>query len=135
MKTSFDGFVASDFEYLSLIGRIKDEQYLDHKRMLHSKIEEFMLLLDMQIKPLFQFKQYGIKIAQITGRHPSVWSAFYFYNTDPKLYVQQFCVDSNTEGIENTPEGKAEKENQKLEQGEQVPPFEGVDEGHLKIPR
>ncbi len=54
------------------------------------------------------------------------------YTMDPKLYLQQFLIDENTEGAENTPEGKASKENQQLEQGEQVPPYSGADKIHIE---
>ena len=55
-----------------------------------------------------------------------------FYNIDPKLYVAQFLMDENTEGAENTSEGRAKQENGQLEQGEKVAPFEGADQIHIK---
>ncbi len=55
-----------------------------------------------------------------------------FYLTDPKLYLQQFLVDENTEGAENTSEGRAKKENTQLEAGEQVPPYELADKLHIE---
>ena len=54
-----------------------------------------------------------------------------FYNTDPKLYVQQFCTDENTDGAETTSKGKAEQEQKQLMAGEQVPPFENADKLHI----
>ncbi len=56
-----------------------------------------------------------------------------FYNIDPKLYVAQFLVDENTEGAENTPEGRAKQENKQLEQGEQVALYEGADKLHIEV--
>ena len=53
------------------------------------------------------------------------------YNLDPKLYLQEFCMDSNTEGADDSA-SRAEQENEQLEAGEEVPPYEGVDELHLK---
>ena len=53
------------------------------------------------------------------------------YNIDPKLYVQMFLVDANTEGAENTSEGRAMKENESMEQGDVVPPFENADKLHV----
>ena len=55
------------------------------------------------------------------------------YLIDPKLYVQMFLIDENTEGAENTTEGRAKQENQQLEQGEQVAPFEGADKIHIEV--
>ena len=54
------------------------------------------------------------------------------YNVDPKLYVQTFCFDKNAEGAENTPEGKAEEEQDKIMAGEQVPPYPKADKAHLE---
>ncbi len=55
------------------------------------------------------------------------------YNVDPKLYVQMFLVDAETEGAENTPEGRAMQENKQLEEGEVVAPYEGADSTHIQI--
>ena len=55
-----------------------------------------------------------------------------FYNTDPKMYIQQFAVDENTEGTENDPLMQAKRENQQLANNEPVPPFQGVDPAHLQ---
>ena len=54
------------------------------------------------------------------------------YNTDPKLYLQQFCFDGNAEGAENTPEGKAEEEQEKIMAGEKVEPYPKADKAHLE---
>jgi len=56
-----------------------------------------------------------------------------FYVSDPKLYVNEFCVDDETEESANTPEGMAKKENKQLEAGEKVPPYEGVTKEHLEV--
>ncbi|HEC64588.1 MAG TPA: hypothetical protein ENI23_04790 [bacterium] len=55
-----------------------------------------------------------------------------FYNIDPKLYVAQFLTDENTEGAENTPEGRAKQEQKAIMEGEKVLPFTGVDKIHLE---
>ncbi len=55
-----------------------------------------------------------------------------FYNIDPKLYVQQFCVDENTEGAENDPTMKAKQEDKQILNGEEVPPFPKVDQNHIQ---
>ena len=54
-----------------------------------------------------------------------------FYNTDPKLYVQQFCVDEQTEGTENDPVMKAKQEQKAMMEGKEVPPFARADKLHL----
>ncbi len=55
-----------------------------------------------------------------------------FYMTDPKLYIQQFCVDENTEGAENDPVIKAKQESQQMMQGEIVPPWQRADQLHIE---
>ena len=55
-----------------------------------------------------------------------------FYNTDPKMYIQQFAVDENTEGAENDPLMQAKRENKQLANGEQALPFQGVNPAHLQ---
>ncbi len=55
-----------------------------------------------------------------------------FYTTDPKLYLAQFCSDPRAEGAENDPVMRAEQENTRLEQGEQVPPFDGATKDHIE---
>ena len=52
------------------------------------------------------------------------------YNLDPKLYLQEFC-STGKEGADDSA-SRAEQENEQLEAGEEVPPYEGVDELHLK---
>jgi len=54
------------------------------------------------------------------------------YNIDPKLYIAQFCSDENAEGAENTPQGRAVQEQQRIMEGEEVPPFKGVDQSHIQ---
>ncbi len=56
-----------------------------------------------------------------------------FYNIDPKLYVSQFLMDENTEGAENTPEGRAKQEQMSIMEGEKVAPFNNVDKIHLEV--
>lgn len=55
-----------------------------------------------------------------------------FFMLDPKLYIQQFCVDAETPGVENDPLSKAKQENEKMMQGEQVPPFQNATQDHIE---
>jgi len=86
----FHGFIESDFSTLALLGRMPDEDYLDFKRMVHSKIEKFMDALDKAIKPEFQFKEYGRRIQKANARQAGTWSAFYFYDHDPEVHVNKY---------------------------------------------
>ena len=54
------------------------------------------------------------------------------YQTDPKLYLQQFCVTADMEGAENDPTMKAEQENRQLMNGEKVPGWQGANKEHLE---
>jgi hypothetical protein len=54
------------------------------------------------------------------------------FQQDPKLYIQKYLVDENTEGAENDPIIKAKKENKDLLNGEKVPPFNGATPEHLQ---
>ena len=49
-----------------------------------------MALLDDNIEPNFDFKNYGRRVAQITSKHPGVWGAFYFYDDDPDIHVNEY---------------------------------------------
>ncbi|MFC1580066.1 hypothetical protein ACFL4N_04070 [Thermodesulfobacteriota bacterium] len=86
----FNGFSCDDFTMLGRIGRISDEDYLDFKRMLHKKIEKFMVLLDEDVGPNLDFKNYGWRTAKVNPKGPSIWSAFYFYDDDPDIHVNKY---------------------------------------------
>lgn len=54
------------------------------------------------------------------------------YNIDPKLYLAMFCSDPNAEGAENDPAMRAEQENEDMEKGKQVPPYDGATKDHIE---
>jgi len=86
----FSGFTSDDFGMLGAIGRISGEDYLDFKRMLHKKIEKFMVLLDESVGPDLDFKNYGWRFAKVNATDSAVWSAFYFYDDDPEIHVNKY---------------------------------------------
>lgn len=55
------------------------------------------------------------------------------YQLDPKLYIAEYLVDANTPGADKDPVMKAEQENQQLDEGEKVPPFQGATPEHIEV--
>jgi hypothetical protein len=86
----FNGFRIDDFLNLGLIGKIPSDDYLDHKRIYYGKVEKFMALLQDDIKNSFDFKNFGWKIAKISSKYPGTWAAYYFYDDDPGIGVNDY---------------------------------------------
>ena len=100
--SEFNGFIASDFSTLGSIRQLRDEDYLDFKRLFRKKVEKFMALLNEDIGLTFDFVNYGFKIGQVNSKSPDTWSAFYFYNNDPDIHVNQYPnvnIDYTERGI------------------------------------
>lgn len=85
----FSGFKLSDFTMLGELRRVKKEDYVDFKRILHKKIEKFMILLKDELQESLKFLNFDFKIAQVHAKSPDVWSAFYFFNGDPNVHVNR----------------------------------------------
>ncbi|MFW9940477.1 MAG: hypothetical protein ACFFFT_05510 [Candidatus Thorarchaeota archaeon] len=86
----FSGFKLNDFFMLGELGKIPNEDYIDFKRVFHKKVDKFMSLLYKEITNIIIFKPYYFKVPPINTRNPEVWSAFYFYDTEKEIHVNQY---------------------------------------------
>ncbi len=87
---NFRGFRKEDFEGLDLIGKISTEDYLDLKRIMHRKIEKFMIQLYKKVSTELTFKHTFWRVAKVNGKNPWIWSAIYFYDDNPDMHVNHY---------------------------------------------
>jgi len=77
--SEFKGFVESDYRMLGSLGMIPDEDFLDHKRLFHRKMNKFMESLNEKLSPIMSFKNYDWRTAKVL-MSSGTWSAFYFHD-------------------------------------------------------
>lgn len=85
--SEFKGFTKNDFLMLGDIGKMPREDYLDFKRIMHRKIDQFMKKIFPGINTKIHHKKINYRLAQVSADYPDIWSAFYFYDNDPEIHV------------------------------------------------
>jgi len=104
--------------------RIKSEMTVD---MAAKREEVNNQMMNKLSDPLSYYEEMGVEKPKEKARK----NILYFI--DPKLYMAEYLVDANTPGADRDPILKAEQENQQMDEGEVVPPYQMATPDHVQV--